>query len=112
MSQTALATLAVHYWKLCAALERELAFADAARQEAGAAQLRFARRKLDAALEEEGLRLATFEGAAWSPEIPASPVNVDDIGTDAPAHIHETIEPTIIGQLGVLHSGKILLRQD
>lgn len=112
MSQSALATLAVHYWKLCAAFERELTLVDPTRQEAGAAQLRFARRKLEAVLEGEGLRLATFDGAAWSAEIPASPVNADDITDDAAAHVIDTIEPTIIGVQGVIHGGKILLKQD
>ncbi|QGP81264.1 hypothetical protein [Sphingobium sp. CAP-1] len=112
MSVEALATLAVHYWKLCAALERELILADPARREAGAAQLRFARRKLDNVLEGEGLRLATFDGEAWTAEIPASPVNADDMAGDAAATVADTIEPTIIGAQGVIHSGKILLRQD
>ena len=112
MSQEALTSLAVHYWKLCAAFERELAHADPARAEAGAAQLRFARRKLESILESEGLRLATFEGEVWSAEIPASPVNADDIASDGAATIADTIEPTILGPQGVVHSGKILLRQD
>jgi hypothetical protein len=110
MSEAALATLAVQYWKLCAALERELGHADPARREAGEAQLRFARRKLDSVLEGEGMRLATYEGEAFTPEIPASPVNADDISEGA-ASVAETLEPTIIGADGIVHGGRILLKQ-
>ena len=110
-TQDALVGLAVHYWKLCAAFERELGFADPDRAQAGAAQLRFARRKLDSMLDDAGFRLVTFDGEAWTPEVPASPLNADDVGAGA-ALVGSTVEPTIIGADGVVHAGKILLAQD
>jgi len=74
-----LAALAVQYWKLCAAFERELGFASEERAVAGEAQLRFARRRLEAILGEAGLKLAVWDGAAFTPDLPASPVNAEDI---------------------------------
>jgi hypothetical protein len=106
-----LAALAVQYWKLCAAFERELGFASEDRAAAGEAQLRFARRKLDTILDEAGLKLATWDGAAFTPEVPASPVNPEDIGDGADAIVAATIEPTVTGPAGVLVGGKILLRE-
>jgi len=106
-----LAALAVQYWKLCAAYERELGFASEERAAAGEAQLRFARRRLDAILAEAGLKLATWDGAAFTPDVPASPVNAEDITDGAEAVVEATIEPTVTGPEGVVIGGKILLRE-
>jgi hypothetical protein len=111
MSDAPLAALAVQYWKLCDAFGRELEHAHADRVQAGEAQLRFARRKLEAILSEAGLRLITYEGARFTPDIPASPVNAEDIGSDAEAIVATTIEPTITSEVGVLIAGKILLKE-
>lgn len=110
-AREALAKLAVQYWKLCAAFEREIAFADPARGDAAAAQLRFARSRLDTILSGEGLHIETFDGARWSADIPASAVNADEIEANSAATIAETVEPTIVDPGGVLHHGKILLKQ-
>ncbi|WP_404338281.1 hypothetical protein AB2M62_05075 [Sphingomonas sp. MMS12-HWE2-04] len=107
----ALAALAVQYWKLCAAFERELAFAAPERVPAAQAQLRFAQRKLDTILESEGLRVLTYDGGAWSAELPPTPINAEDVADSRTAQVDATIEPTIVGAAGVLHPGKILLRQ-
>lgn len=106
-----LAALAVHYWKLCATLDRELAFMAAERVQAAEAQLRFARRKLESVLDAEGLRIATWDGAEWTADIPASPVNAEDIGVDSTPVVDATLEPTIIGPDGIVHPGRILLRE-
>ena len=109
MSDSALAALAVQYWKLCEAFARELDFASADRVQAGEAQLRFARRRLEAILTEAGLRLVTYDGAPFTPEIPASPVNAEDVGSGA--IVGATIEPTITAGGSVLIAGKILLKE-
>lgn len=106
-----LAALAVQYWKLCAAFERELGFANAERAAAGEAQLRFARRRLDAILGEAGLTLASWDGAPFTPDMPASPVNAEDIGDDRDAIVAATIEPTVTGPAGVVVAGKIILKE-
>lgn len=106
----ALAALAVQYWKVCAALERELALADPHRTAAGAAQLRFSRQRLDTILEAEGLTLATYDGRPWTPDLPASPIDAEDIADPDAAIVALTVEPTIIGPGGILHPGKITLK--
>jgi hypothetical protein len=108
MSKGALAELAVNYWKLCLALERELAFAPEARVQSGEATLRFARRKLESILDRQSMRLVTFDGEPWSPALPASPINPEDV--DADAVVDTTIEPTIMGPSAPIVAGKVLLR--
>ena len=109
MSDSALAALAVQHWKLCGAFARELEFTSADRVQAGEAQLRFARGRLEAILTEAGFRLVTYDGAPFTPEIPASPVNAEDVGPGAV--VGTTIEPTITASGSVLIAGKILLKE-
>ena len=58
-----------------------------------------------------------FEGAvvtvpaAFTPDLPASPVNAEDISDGAEAMVEATIEPTVTGPEGVVSAGKILLRE-
>ena len=106
-----LAALAVQYWKLCVAFERELGFVSPDRVQPGEAQLRFSRRRLDSILEGEGLRLATYDGQSWTSDIPASPVNAEDISDAEAAIVDMTIEPTIIRANGIVHPGKVTLRE-
>jgi hypothetical protein len=105
----AMAELAVQYWKLCLAFERELAFVPATRLQSGEAMLRFARRKLETILDRQAMRIVTFDGEPWSPALPASPINPDDIDTPD-AIVDATIEPTIMGASATLIAGKVLLR--
>ena len=105
----AMAELAVHYWKLCLAFEHELALAPEARLQSGAATLRFARRKLETILDRHGMRVVTFDGEPWSPALPASPINPDDVDTPD-AIVDVTIEPTIMGPNAPIIAGKVLLR--
>jgi len=111
MSDAPLAALAVQYWKLCEAFERVLDCLPEDRVPGVEAQLRFARRRLDTILAEAGLRLASYDGAPFTPDLPASPVNAEDIADGAPAIVAVTLEPTVIGAGGVLIAGKILLKE-
>ena len=108
-AQRGLADLAVQYWKLCQAFERELAFGDERRIASGEATLRFARRRLDTILAEHEMRVATFEGEAWTAALPVIPINPDDI-TTAAASVDATIEPTILGPACTVAPGKVMLR--
>lgn len=111
INEAPLAALAVQYWKLCEAFGRELEHAGEDRVQAGEAQLRFARRRLDTILSEAGLRLVSYDGSPFSPEIPASPVNAEDIAPGAATLVDTTIEPTVTANGKVLIAGKILLKE-
>ena len=106
----ALAELGNLSWKLCEALERELAFAASDRAESGAAMLRFARRRMETILAGQELRLVTYEGEPWDAKIPPSPLNPDEM-EGAAALVDSTVEPTFLGPQGVVRAGKVLLRK-
>jgi hypothetical protein len=111
MAYDPLPELAVEFWKLTQAFERQLTQVEQYRRAGGQAHLRFARRRLEHLLAEAGLRLATFEGEPWSPAIPASAVNADEVsGSD---HVVETtLEPTVVDVNGrVVLPGKLLIRE-
>jgi len=55
------------------------------------------------------MRVVTFDGEPWSPALPASPINPDDVDTPD-AIVDVTIEPTIMGPNAPIIAGKVLLR--
>lgn len=103
--------LAVEFWKLAQAFERQLGFLDESRRAGGQAQLRYARRRLDALLGEADLRLAIYDGEPWSPALPASAVNADEVGGEE--HVVETtLEPAVVGGDGrVVLPGKLIIKE-
>jgi len=104
-----MADLAVIGWKLLGALAREMEMALADRVEAGEAMIRFSQRKLDQTLARNDLKLVTYDGQVWSPQIPASPLNFGEVD-EGHILIDSTIEPTILNGTRVILPGKILLR--
>ena len=104
-----LAELAVQFWKLCEAFEREIDGGESPSAEAAGAQLRFARNRLDTLLERAGLGLRTYDGEPWEASLPPNPLNAEDIG--GAAAVDRTIEPTILAGGQVLLPGKVLLKE-
>jgi hypothetical protein len=103
-----LAELAVQFWKLCEAFEREIDGSENA--SASGAQLRFARSRLDTLLDRAGLGLRTYDGQPWEASLPPSPINAEDFG-EGSAAVDRTIEPTILSGSRVLLPGKVLLKE-
>jgi hypothetical protein len=106
----AVAEIAALCWKLCSSLERELEFIPAERMQSVEAGLRFARRKLAALLASQEMHLETYEGSAWSPQIPATALNSAEV-EGAHTLVESTVEPTIMGDKGIILSGKVILRE-
>ncbi|MGB3471375.1 MAG: hypothetical protein WBA51_11180 [Erythrobacter sp.] len=102
----ALAELATQYWKLCAAFEHKSAQDEGAGQ-SDEAMLRYARGRLDAILQSEGMELRVFNGQPFTASCPAIPLNSEEVGGDA--RIERTLEPTILHAGEVVLSGKIML---
>jgi hypothetical protein len=104
-----MAELAALAWKLSEAFAHELTLAPPERAQAGEAMLRFARRKLDTLLAAQDMRLVSYVGEAWTPQVPANPLNLAEIA-EGDIAVETTIEPTIICGTQVILPGKILLR--
>jgi hypothetical protein len=103
------AKLAVEYWKLLRAFERTLdRMADEHRVKA-AAQLRFSASRLDALSREGGFSLATYEGQAFSPNLPVAAINGEDFSEGDRLYIESTLEPAVIHDTQVIAMGKVIL---
>jgi hypothetical protein len=110
MEAEATSRLVVEYWKLLRSYERtasELSEAKAAKVQA---QIRYSSQRLDQVLTDAGIRLVCFDGEPFSPELPVSAINAEDLeGCEHPT-VERTLEPTLLQDGSVLHTGKVLLK--
>lgn len=101
--------LIVDHWRLLRTLARlgdQLPDAPRGRI---AAQVRFQQGRLDSVLAGLGLGLVTYEGRAFDGTLPPSAQNADDFADAGPLIIAETVEPTVVANGQILHSGKVNL---
>src|SRR5262245_20782782 len=96
------AHLAVEYWKLLRAFERTPDQVAEEHKSKAAAQAKFSAGALDAILREAGLKLATFDGHAFVPNLPVAAINGSDFEGTADLVIETTVEPAIIEDMQVL----------
>ena len=106
-----LALLATEWWKASRRLVRLAAEAAPDRLERERSQLTYAARRIGTALAAHELRLVEHDGQAYSPNLPAEPVNPEDFATEEGLVVAETIEPTILRAGRILRRGKVVLRQ-
>jgi hypothetical protein len=109
-SKTQLAKLAVDFWKLATSFEHHLQNSAEDARMRGQAQLRFSRRRLEAILEESGLTLSCYDGEEFTPSLPVTAINVDDVLGFERYSVESTIEPAIVGSEGVILTGKVTIK--
>ena len=109
--QATLVLLATEWWKSNRRLLRLAAEAAPTRLERERAQTAYAARKIEAALEASGLRLADHTGQPYSPGLPAEPVNPEDFETEEGLEVADTIEPTVLEHGRIRQRGKVVLRR-
>jgi len=107
--QETLVQLALEMWKLLRAFERMLNEMPEEKAGKRRAQLRYSKAKLDSLLDNAGLRLLSFDGQKYSANLPVSPLNADEVHGPGDSFIESTVEPTIIGDNSIFHTGKIIL---
>ncbi|WP_395015344.1 hypothetical protein [Dongia sp.] len=104
-----MARLAIEYWKLLRAFERTLDRVAEEHRSKTAAQLKFSASRLDSLTREGGISLATFEGQAFSPNLPVTAVNGEDFEDGAALIIESTLEPAVVQGTRVIAMGKVTL---
>jgi hypothetical protein len=107
----AFAQLAVEHWKLLRGVSRMLSDLPADQQKRVEAQYRYASNRLKQLTEEVGLRLAEYEGAEFSPNLPVCVINADDFNENDGLMIAQTLEPTVLHNGMVIIMGKVLLEE-
>lgn len=103
------AKLASELWKILRAFERIIPQLPQDQQTRVQAQLRFARSRLDSLLEESGLKLTSFEGHAFEPNLPVTAINADEIESSDDLVVTQTLEPSIVADGQVLIIGKVVI---
>lgn len=104
-----LVQLALEMWKLLRAFERVLSEMPEEKAGKRRAQLRYSKSKLDTLLDNAGLRILLFDGQKYSANLPISPLNSEEVDGPGDSFVESTIEPTIIGDNSIFHTGKVML---
>jgi hypothetical protein len=102
--------LLIEYWKLLRSYERTAGELPEAKAEKVNAQIRYSAQRLDQILEAESIRLVCFDGEPFTPELPVSAINAEDLEGCEETSVERTIEPTLLQGGSVLHTGKVLLK--
>ncbi|MEJ1119761.1 hypothetical protein V9K92_14905 [Phyllobacterium sp. CCNWLW109] len=108
MSQP-LADLAVEFWKLLQNYDRFISVVPESAQARLAAQSRFGAARLSAILEAENMRMVTYEGNVFEPNLPVTAINDDGFADTDIVLIEKTIEPTVMRGMDILKIGKVFL---
>ena len=103
---------ALEMWKMLRAFERSLADLPEEKASKRTAQYRYSKGRLEALLEIAQIRILTFEGQKFTPNLPVSPVNADEMIDLHDLVVESTLEPTIVGDNMILYVGKVLLKGD
>jgi hypothetical protein len=102
--------LLVEYWKLLRSYERTAADLPEGKAEKVQAQIRYSAQRLSQILTDTSIRLVCFDGEPFSPELPVSAINAEDLeGCEHPT-VDRTLEPTLLQDGSVMHIGKVLLK--
>ena len=103
-------SLAVEFWKIINSYERSLVFLPPEHQAKTQAQIRFSAQKLNTLLEDTGVRLVSYEGQVFEPNLPVSAINADEyIDVEDNLVVKQTIEPAVIDGSKVIVMGKVIL---
>ena len=103
--------LSTEYWRLLRLFEKTVKSQPFDKRSKGTAQLRYAQGRLKTILEESGLRLISYDQSPYSPNLPITVANEDDVEGNEGLIIAETLEPTILADGNVVTMGKVILKQ-
>ena len=68
-------------------------------------------KKLDESLEQADLHIVNVEGYPFDPGIAATPLNIDEFGSDDALIVDQMLEPIIMGPEGLVRTGTVMLRR-
>jgi hypothetical protein len=105
------AQLAVDYWKLMRAFDRSRALAGQPHDARLEAQAKYADGRLTSALDAASMRLVTYDGIAYTADLPVSAVNADEFPGEGGADLRvaSTLEPAVIHNMNVIRTGRVAL---
>lgn len=106
-----LINIAVESWRFSRLFSRLLTKLDAGEIQRYANQYRFYVKQLEENLEAAGLKIVNVEGLPFNPGMAATPLNIEDFGSDEVLLVDQMIEPIIMNAEGVVRTGTVMLRK-
>ena len=107
----ALLTLAVESWRYGRDGKRLLTKLDESEQRRHQKQLRWFQKKIEDSLSEVRMRIVNIEGQAFDPGMAATPLNIEDFGSDDTLVVEQMLEPIVMGPGGVIRTGTVTLKK-
>jgi len=109
MSESALIRLAVEHWKLLRSFERAADRLPVEYLAKTTAQARYSAGQLKAILDDVGIKLVTFDGLEFEPNLAATAVNIGEIEGGGRIVVASTIEPAVMKDMAVISLGKVVV---
>jgi len=110
-SSQALVGLAIEGWRFARLFARVLSKLDAGEGARYANQVRYFQKRVEEALEVEGMRLVNLEGQPYDPGFAATALNIEDFGPSDRLYVEQMVEPVIMGPEGLVKSGTVMLKK-
>lgn len=107
----ALITMAIESWRFARVFIRMANRLDAGEQNRFRSQYSWFMKKLDESLEQADLHIVNVEGYPFDPGIAATPLNIDEFGSDDALIVDQMLEPIIMGPEGLVRTGTVMLRR-
>ena len=103
--------LASEYWRLLRAYERLMSEAPQSNQSRLKSTYRNSERKLSAILAEQKLKVLSYEGKEYTPNLAVTVINGDEFQDNENLIVSQMVEPTITQADKILSIGKAILRK-
>jgi hypothetical protein len=103
------AAIVSEYWRLIRSFERAIPSTAPDAQGRLTAQVRYSEGRLRQLTQDLGLRLVTFDGVVFEPNLPAVAINADEFASVETLVVERTIEPAVIQDTKVILMGRVYL---
>jgi len=103
------ATLAGDYWRLLRSYERLIAESSPENHNRLKSNYRNAERRLSSAINDHDIKIISYEGKDYTPNLAVTVVNGDEFDDNEELVINQMIEPIIMLGDRVLSMGKVIL---
>lgn len=103
--------MAVESWRFGRVFDRLLTKLDAGEQNRYKSQFRWFLKKVEEVLDQANLRIVNVEGHPFDPGMAATPLNIEEFGTEDTLMVDQMLEPIIMGEEGLIRIGTVTLRK-
>lgn len=111
MLEQSLIDLAIDGWRFSRTFGKVIGKLDAGEAGRYINQARYFQKKVEDALEANGLKLVNVEGHPYDAGMAASALNLGDFGPDDVLIVDQMVEPIIMGPTGLRKQGTVMLKK-